>query len=105
MTPAKPLSLELENASERWSWRHFWKVAEVVAIICFPVAATVSGYFACKVLDHDTKLAVMQASYYTKEEAESRENGLKQSIDALKQTINDLRIEIVKVTSKEHEGR
>lgn len=93
------------DSEPKWSWKQFWKVAEVMAIVCFPIVAMIGGYFACKVLDHETQIAVMTASYYTKDEAEDRENGLKQSIDSLKQTINDLRIEIVKVASKEHDGR
>lgn len=86
-------------------WRSFWKIAEVTAIVSFPVLSLVAGFFISKVLDHEKQIAVMQVSYFTKDEAESRENGLKTSIDALKQTINDLRVEIVKVTNREPNGR
>lgn len=103
MTPARSNS---ESAADASKWTQFWKVATALSVIGFPAITAAGGYFAGKVLEHDTSIAVMRASYTTKEETETRENGLKQSIDALKQTINELRVEIVKVTSlREHDGR
>lgn len=77
-----------------------WKFATGIVLVCFPVAMGAGGYFASKILDHEKQLAVMQVSYTTKDDTELREKGLKQSIDGLKSSINDLRIDIVKLADK-----
>lgn len=102
MTPTRTAarSDDLEDRQPRWSWRQFWRVAETTAIICFPVLLMTGGFFAGKVLEHDKDIAVMHEKYTTKDETERREVGLKESLDSLKQSINDLRVEIVKVASQ-----
>lgn len=77
-----------------------WKFATGIVLLCFPFAMGAGGYFAGKVFDHEKQLAVMQVSYTTKDDTDLREKGLKQSIDGLKSTINDLRIDIVKLADK-----
>ena len=96
MTPSR-ISNQEKAEGMKLTLAMLWKFATAIAVLCFPVAMAVGGYFAGKVLDHDKQIAVVQASYTTRDETESRSNGLKQSIDSLKETINDLKVEIVKI--------
>lgn len=97
MTPTR-------TTTEPSRWSQFWKASITISVLSFPVATGAGSYFAAKVLEHDKDIAVMRASYTTKDDTASREDGLKKSLDELRQTINDLKIEIVKIAEVKERG-
>lgn len=77
----------------------FWNVASSVVTLCFPVAVGAGGYIFAKVEDHDKNIAVMKVEYQTKDESTEQNSKLRESIDGLNKSINDLRIDLVKATN------
>ena len=91
--PQSANQLRVENPT---NWKQFWTVASMISTLCFPVITATGGYFAGHVLNHETAIAVIEASYLTKEESATKDGEIKASIDSLRQSINDLKLEVTK---------
>ena len=89
----RAMQIREENST---NWKQFWAVASMISTLCFPVITATGGYFVGHVLNHETAIAVIEASYLTKEESATKDGEIKASIDSLRQSINDLKLEVTK---------
>lgn len=76
----------------------FWGIASSIVTLCFPLVVGAGGYIFAKVEDHDKNIAVMKVEYQTKDASVEQNGKLRESIDGLNKSINDLRIDLVKAT-------
>lgn len=82
-------------------------VAEKFILYSFPLLMAAGGFVAktlidhgAAIFDHDKKIAVWEKTHPTKDEVAILNDGLKKSIDELKQSINDFRVELAKLPEK-----
>lgn len=80
-------------------FKQFWSVASRIATLSFPALIGAGGYVFARVEEHDKSIAVMKVEYQTKNDSTEQNLKLRESIDGLNKSINDLRLDLVKATN------
>lgn len=86
------VSGEIKEAIEAESWR--WKALDVAVKVSMPILLGISAWTATTLLDHDKRLEVIEATRYTREDAE-RER------DQIRDALGDIRVLLAQKASSD----